>query len=83
VARLPPGKILDAFDFDAVPMVSKAQVQALAAGDAWLEKGANLPARRRKVAFSGGARLRPDRKWLAGLVHQDHRPRAEAADRPT
>jgi DNA replication protein DnaC len=41
-ARLPPGKTLDAFDFDAVPMVSKAQVQALAAGDAWLEKGANL-----------------------------------------
>jgi DNA replication protein DnaC len=37
-ARLPPGKTLDAFDFDAVPMVSKAQVQALAAGDAWLEK---------------------------------------------
>jgi len=29
-ARLPPGKTLDAFDFDAVPMVSKAQVQALA-----------------------------------------------------
>ena len=27
-ARLPPGKTLDAFDFDAVPMVSKAQVQA-------------------------------------------------------
>jgi DNA replication protein DnaC len=24
-ARLPPGKTLDAFDFDAVPMVSKAQ----------------------------------------------------------
>ena len=41
-ARLPPGKTLDAFDFDAVPMISKAQVQALAAGDAWLEKGANL-----------------------------------------
>jgi len=41
-ARLPPGKTLDAFDFDAVPMVSKAQVQALAAGDAWLEKGSNL-----------------------------------------
>ena len=38
-ARLPPGKTLDAFDFDAVPMVSKAQVQAIAAGDAWLEKG--------------------------------------------
>ncbi len=41
-ARLPPGKTLDAFDFDGVPMISKAQVQALAAGDAWLEKGANL-----------------------------------------
>ena len=41
-ARLPPDKTLDAFDFDPVPMVSKAQVQALACGDAWLEKGANL-----------------------------------------
>jgi DNA replication protein DnaC len=41
-ARLPPGKTLDAFDFDAVPMISKAQVNALAAGDSWLEKGANL-----------------------------------------
>jgi hypothetical protein len=41
-ARLPPGKTLDGFDFTAVPMISKAQVQALAAGDAWLEKGANL-----------------------------------------
>jgi DNA replication protein DnaC len=29
-------------DFDAVPMVSKAQVVALTAGDSWLEKGANL-----------------------------------------
>jgi DNA replication protein DnaC len=41
-ARLPPGKTLDTFDFEAVPMVSKAQVMALAAGDSWLEKGANL-----------------------------------------
>jgi len=41
-ARLPPGKTLDGFDFEAVPMVSKAQVMALAAGDAWLAKGANL-----------------------------------------
>ena len=41
-ARLPPGKTLDSFDFDAVPMVCKAQVMALAAGDSWLEKGANL-----------------------------------------
>ena len=41
-ARLPPGKTLDGFDFDAVPMLSKAQVMALVAGDTWLEKGANL-----------------------------------------
>ena len=41
-ARLPPGKTLDTFDFEAVPVVSKAQVVALAAGDAWLNNGANL-----------------------------------------
>ena len=41
-ARMPPGKTLDTFDFNAVPMISKAQVMALAAGDTWLEKGANL-----------------------------------------
>jgi DNA replication protein DnaC len=41
-AHLPPGKTLESFDFTAVPMVSKAQVMALAAGDTWLEKGSNL-----------------------------------------
>ena len=41
-ARLPPGKTLDSFDFDAVPMVSKAQISAIAAGDSWLAKGANI-----------------------------------------
>src|SRR5215210_7561911 len=41
-ARLPPGKSLDSFDFEVVPMISKAQVMALCAGDSWLEKGANL-----------------------------------------
>ena len=41
-ARLPSGKTLDTFDFEAVPVVSKAQIMALAAGDAWLGKGANL-----------------------------------------
>ena len=38
-ARLPPGKTLDNFDFPAVPMLSKAHVMALAAGDTWLEQG--------------------------------------------
>ena len=41
-ARLPVGKTLDTFDFEVVPMISKAQLMALAAGDSWLEKGANL-----------------------------------------
>jgi|ERR1700712_222304 len=41
-ARLPIGNTLDSFDFDAVPMVSKAQILALAAGDTWLDQGANL-----------------------------------------
>lgn len=41
-AKLLPGKALDTFDFDAVPMISKAQVMAICAGDSWLENGANL-----------------------------------------
>ena len=41
-ARLPAGKTLDTFDFNAVPMVSKAQVMALAAGNGWLDQGANI-----------------------------------------
>ena len=41
-AKLPAGKTLDTFAFDAVPMVSKAQVMAMCAGDGWLEQGANL-----------------------------------------
>lgn len=41
-ARLPPGKTLDAFDFAAVPTVSKAHIVALTAGDSWLEKGTNV-----------------------------------------
>jgi DNA replication protein DnaC len=41
-ARLPPGKTLETFDFTVVPMVSKAQILALAAGDTWLAQGHNL-----------------------------------------
>lgn len=41
-AHLPPGKTLDSFDFEAVPMISKAQIVAMAAGDSWLAKGANV-----------------------------------------
>lgn len=41
-ARLLPGKTLDSFEFETVPMISKAQVMAVVAGDSWLGKGANL-----------------------------------------
>lgn len=41
-AHLPPGKTLDSFAFEAVPMISKAQITAMAAGDSWLAKGANV-----------------------------------------
>ena len=49
-AKLPTGKTFDTFDFNAVPMVSKAQVMALAAGDSWLDQGAN----ERDAARCGG-----------------------------
>jgi DNA replication protein DnaC len=40
--RLLPGKTLENFDFSVVPMLSKARVVALAAGDTWLDKATNL-----------------------------------------
>jgi DNA replication protein DnaC len=41
-ARLLPGKTLDSFEFEAVPMIAKAHVMAICAGDSWIGKGANL-----------------------------------------
>lgn len=41
-SHLDPTKTLASFDFALVPMLSKSHVQALAAGDSWLEKGANV-----------------------------------------
>jgi DNA replication protein DnaC len=41
-SRLEPSKTLASFDFAEVPLLSKAHVMALASGDAWLEKGANI-----------------------------------------
>lgn len=41
-ARLPPGKTLDSFDFNAAASLGKARVMALAEGDAWLDQGANI-----------------------------------------
>jgi DNA replication protein DnaC len=41
-ARLLPGKTLETFDFTAVPMLSKAHVNAITAGDSWIGKGSNI-----------------------------------------
>ena len=41
-ARLLPGKTLQTFDFAAVPMVSKAHVSAITAGDSWIGNGDNI-----------------------------------------
>ncbi len=49
-ARLPPGKTLDSFDFEAVPMISKAQVMAVAAGDAWLATAPTCSSSGRRAA---------------------------------
>jgi len=41
-ARLLPGKTLDTFDFTAVPMLSKAHINAITAGDSWVGKGGSV-----------------------------------------
>jgi len=41
-AKLLAGTTLATFVFDAVPMISRAQLSALCAGDAWLAQGANV-----------------------------------------
>jgi hypothetical protein len=80
-ARLPLGKTLSSFDFNAVPTISKAQIMALAAGDSWLANGANLllfgPARQRRKSVSGGSRSRSRPKRWARALQQDHRPGSE------
>jgi hypothetical protein len=68
--RLPVGKTLASFDFDAVPMVSTAQVMALTSGDSWIEKGANLllfgPPGAGIKSSRRRHRPRPRRKRMAG-----------------
>ena len=84
-ARLPPGKTLDTFDFEAVPMISKAQVMAIAAGDSLAREGrqpaAVRPARRRKEPSGCSHRPGPGRERLARSLHPHHRSRAEAPGR--
>ncbi len=82
-ARLPPGKTLDAFDFDAVPTISKAQVMALVAGDAWLEHGANLllfgPPGGGKSHLAAAIGLGLVENGWRSALHPHHRPRPDAS----
>jgi DNA replication protein DnaC len=70
-AKLLPGKTLDNFDFNAVPMVSKAQVMALCAGDEWLRNGSN--------ALVVGYRSGLAGEGVAGAVRTHVRPRSAFA----
>jgi DNA replication protein DnaC len=84
-AHLPPGKTMDNFDFSVVPMLSKARVTALAAGDTWLKNATNLllfgPPESGawctplyvidEVDFSAAGRLLPDDSWVT--VQQQRR----------
>lgn len=83
-AKLLPGKTLDNFDFDSVPMISKAQVSALCAGDEWLRNGANLlllgPPGAGKSHLSSAIGLALlEKGWRAVRAHLG--PRAAAASR--
>ena len=77
-ARLPPGKTLDAFEFEAVPTISKAQVMALVAGDSWLDRGANLllfgpPGGGKSHLAAAIGRGLIENGWRV-LFHAHHRP---------
>ena len=78
-ARLLPGKSLASFDFAAVPMISKAQVMALAAGDAWLKQGANClifgPPGAGKSHLASAIGLALVENGLPGALHPHHRSR--------
>ena len=80
-AKLPPGKTLANFDFNVVPMVSKAHVNALVAGDGWLDQGANLilvgPPGAGEKSLGGSDRPGAHRKRLPRPVCAHHRSGAE------
>ncbi len=72
-------------DFEATPMISKAQIMALAAGDAWLDKGENIllfgPPGGGKSHLSAALGLALDRERLARPLPPHHRSRPAFAGR--
>ncbi len=82
-ARLPGGKTLDSFDFATVPMISKAHIMALAAGDAWLGKGANLLLFGGQNTFGRRHRIGVDRTWVARSLRANDRSRSKTSNRQT
>jgi DNA replication protein DnaC len=67
-SNLAADKALASFDFNQVPTVSKAHVNALAEGDAWLEQGANIllfgpPGAGKTHLISGIGHALIDRGW--------------------
>ena len=62
-ARLPAGKTLATFDFEAVPMVSKAQVMALASGDAGWRRAPTSCCSARPAAARAICRQRSGSPW--------------------
>lgn len=72
-SNLVPDKTLERFDFAQVPTISKAHVAALAEGDAWIEKGANLllfgpPGAGKTHLVSGIGHALIDRGWRVLLA---------------
>ena len=83
-ARLPAGKTFDTFDFNAVPMVSKAQVMALRRRRQLARSGCQYPALwptpgRGKSHLAAALGLALVQNWPACAVHPHHRPCPAAA----
>lgn len=72
-ARLLPGKTLETFELEALPMISKAQVMAVTAVDRQAGSGRQpadvRPARRRQESPRFRHRPRSDREWMARALN--------------
>jgi hypothetical protein len=76
-ARLPPGKSLEAFDFDAAPIASNAQAKALAADDARIENGDAAATAHMHPRVSLANASRPDRPRHERSVVRNQRCRVK------